>query len=187
VCALNVGPQIDAFFASGRTLDGDELIVIQAGDIDSSPVVAARNMGEHVATLAAAGGKAFLIPNIPRPNQFPEYRGAEPGWEVFTASFNAELQVQLDAVQALFQNITIFRFDLLALQDDMIANPAKYGLVNITDPACPDCNAGLPLPNAADTIVQNPDQYLFWDGAHWTRVAHKTIGNKAADLVLGKQ
>lgn len=187
VCALNVGPQIDAFFGSGRTLDGNELIVIQAGENDASPEVAARNMGEHIATLAAAGGRVFLIPNVPRQNQFPVYRGAAQGQEVFVANFNAELTVQLDAVQAQFPNITIFRFDLLALQDDMIAFREKYGLENVTEPACPDCNAGIPAPNAADTLVMNPDKYLFWDGAHYAATAQKIIGNEAANLVLGKQ
>jgi len=185
VCALNVGPQIDAFFASGRTLNGHELIVIQAGDNDASPEVAARNMGEHIATLAAAGAKVFLIPNAARLSQDPGNTGPDYSWDQFVATFNAELTVQLDAVQAQY-DITIFRFDLLAIEDDMIANPGKYGLVNVTDPACPGCGAGIPAPNAADTIVANPDQHLYWDGAHFTRVVQKIIGNESAKLVLGK-
>jgi hypothetical protein len=61
VCLPNVGLQIEMFFADGRTLDGDELIVLHAGDNDASPEIAARNMGEHIAGLAAAGGKWFLV------------------------------------------------------------------------------------------------------------------------------
>ncbi len=182
VCALNVGHQMDALFAEGRTLDGDELIVIQAGANDSSAALAARNIGGHIATLAAAGGKTFLVPGESRLSQDPDNAGSPRYWDRFVADFNAELKKQLDVVEAQF-NIALFRFNILALQDDMIASPAKYGLVNVTDPACPDC-APIPPPNAADTIVPNPDQYMYWDGAHFTAAVQKIIGDAAADLVL---
>jgi len=182
VCALNVGPQIDAFLASGRTLDRNKLIIIQAGDNDPSPEVAARNMSDHVAALASAGGKVFLIPNLPRGSGFPSGQSTPLALDIFTTKFNAELTVQLDALQALF-DITIIRFDLLALHDDMIAKPWKYGLTNVSDPACPDC-APVPPPEAADTIVPNPDEYMYWDGDHFSGVVQKIIGDRAADLVL---
>ena len=126
-----------------------------------------------------------MIPNAARLSQDPGNTGPDYSWDQFVASFNAELAVQLDIVQAQY-SITIFRFDLLAIEDDMIANPGKYGLVNVAEPACPDCGVGLPAPGAGETIVPNPDQYLYWDGAHFTRVVHKIIGDVAADLVLGK-
>ena len=53
------------------------------------------------------------------------------------------------------------------------------GLTNTTNRACTQCGS----PNA--TVVSNPDQYLYWDGVHMTRVVHAYYGHKAADLVLG--
>ena len=91
VCAPNVGLQIEMFFADGRTLDGDELIVVRAGGNDASPVIAARNMGDHIATLAAAGGKVFLVPGERRISQDPGRIEADPSMDTFVASFNAAL------------------------------------------------------------------------------------------------
>ncbi len=101
----------------------------------------------------------------------------------FTATFNAELDAELDAVEAIF-DITIFRFDLLALQDAMINNPAAFGLTNVTDPACPGCGFGIPAPGAEHTIVPNPDEFMYWDLFHFTRVVHRIVGDAAADLIL---
>lgn len=185
VCAPNVGLQIERFLATG-TLDGDELIVLHAGDNDHSAEIAARNMGEHLAVLAAAGGKTFLVPSLDRLSQYPGPSSAGSARDEFLTIFNAELARQLDAVEAQY-HVTIFRLDLLSLTDSIIASPGAFGLTNVTDPACPDCNAGVPPPGAADTVVPNPDQYMFWDGYHLTRVVQKIIGDQAADLVLGKQ
>lgn len=180
----NVGVQIEMFFADGRTLDGDELIVIQAGDNDSSAPIAARNMGEHIATLAAAGGKWFLIPNVARLSQDPGAPVAGPALDKFTAEFNQLLAGELDALEMAFPAITICRFDYLGLQDAMLDVPAAYGLTNVTDPACPGAGFGFPEPGAEGTIVPNPDEYMYWDFFHFTRVVHKIAGDAAADLVL---
>jgi 3-phytase len=186
ICAPNVGLQIEQLFADGRTLDGDELVVVYAGSNDDSPEIAARNMGEHVATLAAAGGMSFLVSNEGRLSADPGTQGAAPASDLFVARFNAALSSQLDAVEAMY-GVTIFRFDLLALNDAILADPAAFGLTNITDPACPGCGFGIPAPDAADTVVLNPDEYLYWDTAHFTAPVHKFLGNAAADLVLAKR
>jgi phospholipase/lecithinase/hemolysin len=77
-CAVNIGLQIEYFFAGGGTLDGDELIIVQGGANNTSAVLAAHYMGEHIATLANAGSKVFLVPNLTRLNTTP---GARPEWE----------------------------------------------------------------------------------------------------------
>lgn len=182
VCAPNVGLQIERLLAI-HTLDGDELIVIHAGDNDASPEIAARNIGEHLATLAVAGGRTFLVPNEDRLSQAPGVKGAAPSNDEYLERFNAELTRQLDAVEAQYP-VKIFRLDLLALTDAIIADPGAFGLTNVTDSACPDCNAGVPLPGASNTVVPNPDQYLYWDGFHWTAAVHRIIGDVAGDLVL---
>lgn len=182
-CTPNVGLQIELFFEDGRTLDGDELIVIQGGGNDSSAVTAARNMGENIATLAAAGGEVFLVPTLHRLSQNPGV-STDVSSDVFVAAFNEGLAEELDAVEAVF-DITIFRLDLLGLTDAMIEGPADFDLTNVTDPACPACGFGIPQPGAGDTVVPNPDEYLYWDGFHYTRVVHEIFGNAAADLVKG--
>ncbi len=185
VCAPNVGLQIEMFFADGGTLEGDELVVVHAGENDNSAEIAARNMGEHIAALAAAGGKSFLVPNMARLSQSPGEIRADPAPDNFVARFNAYLAEELDALEARF-DIVIYRFDLLGLQDAMIRNPTAFGLANVTDPACPGCGFGIPESGAEQTIAPNPDDYMYWDTGHFTRVVHETVGDAAADLVLSR-
>ena len=80
-------------------------------------------------------------------------------------------------------DITILRVKADRLVAKMLVHPVWFGLANVTDPACPGCNTGLPDPDAADTLVPNPDLYLWWDFIHLTRVAHERIGALAADAI----
>jgi len=61
-------------------------------------------------------------------------------------------------------------FDLFALQDSWVANPAAFGLTNVTD-AC------------AQFVTCDPSSYLFWDGVHPTSAAHQLISNAMIALV----
>jgi len=182
--APNLGLQIAVFFQTGGTLDGDELIVVQGGGADASAALAAKQVADHIADLASAGGKYFLVPNQPRRSQQPRTGSQDVEKEdAFTETFDLKLQKELDALEETL-DITIYRFDLLALHDDMIANKADYGLTNITDPACPGCADGFPVANAEDTIVDHPEEYMFWDFVHFTAPVHKIIGQAAAGLIL---
>jgi phospholipase/lecithinase/hemolysin len=179
--APSIGLQIDFFFQDGRTLDGDELIVIQGGGNDSSPTYAASAIGEHIAELAEAGGRYFLIANQPRTSQRPGIKGRK-SFDIYVESFDEALGEVLDELEADLP-ISIYRLDLLALTDDIIANPSDYGLTNITDKACPGCNGGFPTEGAEHTVVSNPDEYLYWDGVHYTTVVHEIFAEVSDALV----
>ena len=58
-------------------------------------------------------------------------------------------------------------------------HPRKFGLNNVTDQACDGC-----FENYGGTPVPNPDDYLWWDAVHFTRVVHAILGVEAAKLVL---
>ena len=81
-------------------------------------------------------------------------------------------------------DVSVFRLDTLGLQDAMIENPGRFGLTNVTDPACPGCGFGFPAPGAKDTIVSNPQEYMYWDLFHYSAVCQRIVGDAAADLVL---
>ncbi len=183
-CVRNVGLQIESFFADGRTLDGDELIVVQAGANNWYQAhSAARAMGDHVRTLAAAGGKTFLVPNLERLTRYPAWAPyPAPPVEQFVATFNVELEEELVALEGTF-DITIIRLDTLGFTEGMFSDPAAFGFSNVTDPACPGCGFVFPEPDAADTIVPNPEEYLYWDTFHWTAIPHRLLGDFAADAV----
>ncbi len=61
----------------------------------------------------------------------------------------------------------LYRLDAFSLFQAVEADPAAYGLTNVTDPA-------LFAPPGA-----NPDGYLFWDDVHPTAAAGQIIADAA--------
>jgi phospholipase/lecithinase/hemolysin len=184
----NVGLQIDLFLAESGPLAGDELIVVAAGSNDlsgppHSPELAVRHLSEHIATLAAAGGKTFLVPSLMPLGQLPGNLGSPHEFELDTKAgvFNRLLDRELSQLETLL-GVTILRFDMGGLVSDILDSPEDYGLTNVTNPACPGCGIGFPAPDAADTLVPNPDEYLWWDFVHMTRVGHAIVGKAAAQI-----
>src|SRR5262245_62105098 len=181
-CAPNIGKQIENFLSlHNRTLDGDELIIVQGGANNNNGKNAAVHIGGHIATLAGAGGEFFLVPYLERLSQYPGFDHSDRHWNKFVADFNETLGSKLAALEETFAGITIVRMDLTGLTDDLISDPGLYGLTNVTDPACPGCNfVGVP----PGPIVENPDEFMYWDQTHFTAAVHQVIGDFAYDELL---
>src|SRR5271166_1473050 len=86
-----------------------------------------------------------------------------------------------DGVQSLAQivagkGVKIGVFDTSALLDSIVANPAAYGITDVTDP----CYNAAVVPA---TVCSNPSQYLFWDILHPTAAGRVLIGNGAAEVL----
>ncbi|MCI0460850.1 MAG: SGNH/GDSL hydrolase family protein [Gemmataceae bacterium] len=189
----NVGQQIDFFLGAGGTLASDDLLVVWGGANDiiaweapSSPAQIVQNFSHHLTSLAAAGGQTFVVPNLPALGQAPLFRGTpdEVRIDTLAVQVNKLLDRELEGLEAAL-GITIVRLDVAGLADGMLHDPQEFGLTNVTDPACPGCGIGFPSPDAGDTMVPNPDDYLWWDFIHPTRGVHRTIGELAAEAVQG--
>ena len=187
----NVGLQIQMALADHGGFAGDELIVVAAGSNDlaresPSPARIVRNLSDEISLLAAAGGRTFLVPNLPSPGQNPANRGTskEVYFDTHTTVVNRLLDQRLPKLEEGL-GISIVRFDMDGVVGAMLHSPADFGLTNVTEPACPGCGIGFPAPDAADTMVPNPDEYLWWDFVHMTRVAHAVIGEAAAEVLQG--
>lgn len=186
----NVGLQIDLFLADRGGLVGDELIVVAAGGNDLiwqepfSPSQAAKKLADQIERLAAAGGRTFLIPNLFAIGDAPLVAGTADADELNTlgAHFNKKLTKELDDLDEGL-DITILTLDLASVMGAIRLDPEAFGLTNVSDPACPGCGIGLPDPDAGDTVVPNPDEYLWWDFIHLTRVVHAVMGEVSADFV----
>jgi outer membrane lipase/esterase len=126
--------------------------------------------------LADAGGKFFFVPNLPDIGMTPQgLDDAATGaaLSVLTMDFNDELSLALDAIEQA-RDITIIRFDLFSLFNDVIADPMAFGLTNVAD-RCFDEGAG--------TLCNDVDSYLFFDGIHPTAQGHALVAGYAIDAI----
>jgi phospholipase/lecithinase/hemolysin len=90
-------------------------------------------------------------------------------WSLYANEFNKEF---LDGayLSGLDPSVTLTEFDMFALFNDAIGNPADYGLTNVSD-ACLPSEGPMPVgPPCAE-----PEAFLFWDIVHPTARAHQII------------
>ena len=94
------------------------------------------------------------------------------------------LDTALDNVAAGNPALEFYRLDVAAMFADAIADPAAFGLTNVTDSAAPGLTPGA---GSYDTsqIVPNPNEYIFWDDVHPTATVHAVLAERARMLLLG--
>jgi phospholipase/lecithinase/hemolysin len=174
----NVGSQISSYLSS-NTPTATQLFTVWGGANDfiggqSNPSIPVNNLVAHVTALANAGAKNIVVPNLPALGETPRFRGTadEATMNARSAQFNAQLATAMTNLDSSL-NINIFQLDVAGFFADALANPSTYGFTNVTSPALVN---NMPVPN--------PDQYLFWDDLHPTRVGHRLLGDIAGRLVL---
>lgn len=162
--------------------------------------------------LIAAGATKFLILNLPDLGLAPQ--NTAKGKEFSEALthlaelHNRKMSEMLTKVQQQHQDAKLVSLDVMTQFKDIIAHPNQYGLKNVTD-ACyggkytlqqtmnqddelhvaiennPSLNAAFTTQELpVDSICSNPDDYLFWDKLHPTRVAHQLIAIGAMNALL---
>ncbi len=169
----NVDTQIEMYLAS-HTPTANELFTIWAGGNDllinnqTNPSIPAQNIANEVTTLAMAGAKQFLIPNlpplgdIPALNQNSTEQAAANAW---SAGFNAALAADLAPLSKSL-GIQIHTVDVNGLFNLLVSNPSVFGLTNVTGSAI---NPSL-----------NGNGYLFWDQEHPTTQVDQILGGVGA-------
>ncbi len=127
-----------------------------------------------VGTLAALGAQHILVPNMPDLGSTPAFAGGPLASELsgLTALFNVNLAAQLTALDALLPTADIIQFDTAAAFAELIANPAAFGLENVTG----QCVQNLSLFGGACDPVDN--RWLFWDSVHPTAYGHSLIAER---------
>ena len=156
---------------TGGVADPNALYLVWGGSNDylihDSPVQAARNIGSYVNTLASAGARNFLVPDVPDLGLTPAARmdGEVTQAHDYSVVFNTELANQLGILDTTFSSANIYRFDTVALLSDVVQNPVNYGFTDVTNP----CFTLLGL------TCDNPEGHLFWDDFHPTTSAHAIL------------
>jgi phospholipase/lecithinase/hemolysin len=170
----NTGLQISTYLAS-NTPTASQLFTLWAGANDflafgqTDPSVPVANIGSEITTLANAGGKLFMVPNLPELGDLPGTntlpQGQRDALNQLTLSFNSLLHSELDQLSQSL-GITIYQPDVNGLFQNVLANPAQYGFTNVTTSAVGDGDFGA-------------QGYLFWDDIHPTTAGHELIAGVA--------
>jgi phospholipase/lecithinase/hemolysin len=173
----NVDTQIGMYLSTHTPTSG-ELFTIWAGannlliGSQTNPLVPAQDIANEVKTLAAAGAKQFLIPNLPPLGQIPAASGytaaQQQALNAWSAGFNKALQSEATMLSASL-GIQIHIVNVQGLFQQVMANPANFGFTNVTGSAINSSLSG--------------NGYLFWDQEHPTTATDAIIAEVAAQSV----
>jgi phospholipase/lecithinase/hemolysin len=193
--------QLPMFEAAHATADPNALYTIWIGSNDLNAIVenstsaqyttdigtVVGNIDTAIDTLAGLGAKDFLILTVPDLGLFPGVTAGGPADSALGSALSAELDSTLVngsgsipslSALAAADGIHLSVLDTYALFDQIVANPAAYGLTNVTQP----CLTGE-VNYSGGTPCATPNQYLFWDPDHPTAAGHEIIADAALPLV----
>lgn len=128
----------------------------------STAINFARDIGNMVDTLQAAGAVDIVVWNTPNLGLTPAVQSAGPAASFLGQAVSGLMNAALARRLQDEQGVQIF--DLYGLLGGAVANPAAFGLLNATDAcgALPDCV---------------PQDFLFWDGIHPTTAGQAIIAD----------
>jgi phospholipase/lecithinase/hemolysin len=134
---------------------------------------AAQNLAGYVSTLANAGAKHFLVPNLPDLSLTPDQLH-KPEAQAFSLAFNSDLAAQLGNLHAQFPGADITSFDVYSFFNGVVQDPAKFGFTNVDSPCV----------SPGDIFsCDNPEGHVFWDNIHPTSRADSFIAGAFASAV----
>ncbi len=138
-----------------------------------------------VTAIALAGAHDVLVVNVPNLGLTPQSRLMDslmPGFAdnltLMSAAYNDALGISLSALDqqlaAIGIDVNLMLLDSFGLVTDVVNNPQAYGFTE-ADQACLGFTPQQPC--------ANPDEYVFWDGAHPTVALHNLAAAGALNLV----
>ncbi len=130
-----------------------------------------------VGTLRTAGIDEFVLWNLPDIGATPRLRELGTGAQALgtgaTLAFNGAFDQMVAGLRAA--GLTIHTVDTFALFAAAAANPAAFGLSNVTDACLPvDPFQVLGAPSAGPACA-DPARFLYWDKLHPTAPGHDAL------------
>jgi len=186
----DVDEQVNQFLST-RTVDPNALYLVFAGANDlingqTNVSVPVNNLSHDLNQLIQAGARKFFVSNLPPLGYTPRFNGSPTTfaqYNTLTANFNAALSTMLDNLAASNTTLTIHRLDVASLFSQAIADPAAFGLTNVTNAAAPGLEPGASSYNTS-LIAPNANQYLFWDDLHPTVTVHAELAQYALEQLM---
>jgi phospholipase/lecithinase/hemolysin len=183
---LGLRDQVDLFLADlgEDKVDNRDLFLIAIGANDffaylnkggAFPITGGiDNTVAEVGRLLDAGARHVVVVNVPDLSSTPAFAGLPQGQkddlQLLVATYNLFLEQGLETL-ARDYHANVVVVDAFAVLNDIIADPASYGMTNVTVPV------GL-FP------VFDPATSLFWDGVHPTTAGHRLMAEGVLDAML---
>jgi thermolabile hemolysin len=176
-------------FLSSRTANATSLFLIFAGANDliggqTNMAIPVNSLANSINRLVTAGARQFLVFNLPPLGSTPRYNGnpaTRDQYNARTQQFNTALATMLGGVQAGNPALTVYQLDVFGMFNRALADPAAFGLLNVTSSAAPGLQPGDSSYNT-NQIVPNPNQYAFWDDLHPTISVHAILAGRARSV-----
>ena len=128
-----------------------------------------------VSTLFSDGARSLIFYEVPDLSKVPAFeQSGSLGGELAQQFNNGVLQL-LAPLES--QGLKVYDLPMFSNLDAIVADPAAYGLSNVTTP-CFSGNYDTP-----GTECANPAQSLFWDTEHPTAAAHAITAEVAYNLL----
>jgi len=173
--------QAQSYVSSGGVFLPTDLVVVWGGANDFSdnpganPNTSANNIANIITTLAGAGARNFLVPNLPDLGDTPRsiatgnplVIGALSGASMM---FNMSLAASVPVLEASL-GINIRLLDVFSIGKEIKADPGAYGITNTTLGALTSGNAA------------SADQFAYWDELHPTTRVHDLFANAAFAII----
>jgi phospholipase/lecithinase/hemolysin len=123
--------------------------------------------------LAADGARNFLILNVPDLGKTPAEAGVSATASQLSSLYDTELDASLKSLVAL-DHLSIHLVDAYTLIDEGVADPAKFGLKNVTTPVWTG-NYDNPFSGTLNAHGAAQNSYLFFDHLHPTAAGHEIV------------
>jgi phospholipase/lecithinase/hemolysin len=147
-------------------------------NLESFVAQAATNTIGAIDDLYADGARNLLYYEVPDLSVVPDFKAAGPIGGELAEQFNTAVLAGIKPLEAT--GLTVFDVPIFSTIDQIVANPAAFGLTNVSAP----CFSGNY--STAGSVCADPDQSLFWDGEHPTAAAHALTADVAYDVLTGR-
>ncbi len=138
---------------------------------------AVSNETSFVSDLVLDGARNFVILNVPDLGKTPQERGDSAVATQLSELYDQELTSSLQALVAQ-DHVSIDLVDTFTLIDEAVADPAKFGLKNVTTPVWTG-NFENPFSGTLNAHGAAQNTYLFFDHLHPTVTGHMAVADLA--------
>ena len=173
---------VDAANVGNNFFDLPTLLQTDPGAPTKVVTAAGGDIVNMILTLYSAGARHIVVTNSVNVGASPVAQALGPAavglLTQVSVGFNGALAQQLAGLKALSAGLNLYTVDLFALEAQVKASPATYGMVDVTQMCF---NSLVPAPPPPCT---NPGQYYYWDDHHGTAATYAII-SKAVIAALG--